>query len=108
MPTYNFRNKETGEITEEFMSISAREEYLKENVHLESYMEHPPQFNYSGQGFRSVTDRTDNTFKEVLQKISEHHPASALAQTHGKKSTKEIKTKEIFNKHMKKAKKKER
>ena len=31
MPTYNFRNKKTGEITEEFMSISAREAFLKKN-----------------------------------------------------------------------------
>ena len=29
MPTYAFRDKTTGEVFEKFMSISAREEYLK-------------------------------------------------------------------------------
>jgi len=31
MPTYNFRNKTTGETFEKFMSISARELFLSEN-----------------------------------------------------------------------------
>ena len=31
MPTYDFVNTETGEEFEEFMSISAREQYLKDN-----------------------------------------------------------------------------
>lgn len=36
MPTYAFRNKDTGEEFEKFMSISAREEYLKENTNIET------------------------------------------------------------------------
>ena len=102
MPTYNFRNKKTGEITEEFMSISAREAFLKKNKHLESYIESAPSFNYSGAGFRSVTDRTDNGFHEVLSKIAEKHPASPLAEQHGKRSIKETKTRNIIEKHAKK------
>ena len=104
MPTYNFRNKKTGEITEEFMSISAREEFLKKNKNLEPYMDSAPSFNYASRGFRSVSDRTDNGFKEVLSKIAENHPASPLATQHGKKSIKEIKTREVIKKHIKKSK----
>ena len=103
MPTYNFRNKKTGEITEEFMSISAREKFLKKNKNLEPYMESAPSFNYSSSGFRNVTDKTDNTFKEVLTNIAEHHPLSPLAEKYGpKKTIKQLKTKEAISKYMKK------
>ena len=34
MPLYDFRNKDTGEVFEKFMSISAKEEYLKENPNM--------------------------------------------------------------------------
>lgn len=104
MPTYNFRNKKTGEITEEFMSISAREAFLKKNKHLESYIESAPSFNYSSSGFRTVSEKTDNGFKEVLSKIAEKNPSSPLAQQHGKKSIKQIKTDQVFMKHAKKQK----
>jgi hypothetical protein len=104
MPTYNFRNKKTGEITEEFMSISAREEFLKKNKNLEPYLESAPMFNYSSAGFRDVTDRTDNGFKEVLSKIAEKNPTSALADRVSRKSTKELKTREVLAKHAKKQK----
>ena len=107
MPTYNFRNKKTGEITEEFMSISAREAFLKKNKNLEPYLESAPSFNYSAAGFRGVSDRTDNGFKEVLSKIAEKNPASALAEKYGNKSIKQMKTKEVIQKHMKKQKQKQ-
>ena len=101
MPTYNFRNKKTGEITEEFMSISAREEFLKKNKNLEPYIDEAPSFNYASRGFGTVTDKTDNGFKEVMSKIAEKHPASKLAEQYGpKKSIKEVKTREVLKKHM--------
>ena len=107
MPTYNFRNKKTGEITEEFMSISAREAFLKKNKNLEPYIESAPSFNYSSRGFGTVTDKTDNGFKEVMSKIAEAHPASDLAAKYGpKKTIKEIKTREVLKKHMAKQKSK--
>ena len=106
MPTYNFRNKKTGEITEEFMSISAREAFLKKNKNLEPYIDEAPSFNYSTRGFRSTSEKTDNGFKEVLSKIAEKHPSSPLAAQHGKKSIKDIKTREVINKHLKKQKQK--
>ena len=36
MPLYDFKNKETGEIEEHFMSYSAKPKFLEENPHLES------------------------------------------------------------------------
>lgn len=35
MPTYNFRHKETDEVIEKFLTISAMETFLKENVEWE-------------------------------------------------------------------------
>ena len=34
MPQYKFENTETGEVWEEFMSITGREKYLEENPHV--------------------------------------------------------------------------
>lgn len=70
MPTYTFRNKETGETFDQFMSISAREEYLKENPNLEPVI-------------GAVATIRDNPkmpggFREVLQKIHERSPGSIL------------------------------
>jgi hypothetical protein len=36
-----------------------------------------------------------------MSKIAEKHPASPLAEKYGKKSTKEIKTREVLKKHAK-------
>ena len=73
MPTYEFRNKETGEVTEVFMKISARDQYLKDNPHLEQTMTQAPAF--AGD---HITIKKDSGFKEVLQKIHEKTPGSEL------------------------------
>ena len=35
MPTYNFKNNETGEEWEEFFTISGKEEFLEQNSHIQ-------------------------------------------------------------------------
>ena len=35
MPTYKFHNKDTGEVWEEFMGISAADDMAKDNPHIE-------------------------------------------------------------------------
>mgnify|MGYP003336887611 CR=1 FL=1 len=74
MPLYDFRNKETGEVFEKMMSISAKEEYLKENPHIESMLGMPPVIDPVRLGIRT----TDQGFKEVLQRIHEKTPGSQL------------------------------
>lgn len=101
MPTYEFLNKKTNKIEEHFMSISAYDDFKENNPHLERYIGDAPLFSYSGTKDFSG-GKTDNTFKEVMQKIAEKHPASALADKVLKKSTKEIKTKQALEKHRKK------
>jgi succinate dehydrogenase/fumarate reductase flavoprotein subunit len=38
--------------------------------------------------------------KEVLSKVAEAHPTSTVAERYGKKSTKDVKTREIVKKHV--------
>ena len=71
MPTYNFINKDTGEITEKFFSISLREEYLKDNPHLESILLEAPSI---GDPVRLGIRKPDQGFREVLQKAQAAHP----------------------------------
>lgn len=98
MPTYNFLNIETGEEFEAFMKISEREEYLKTNPQIQSVMTAPAIV--SGVS-TSKQNRVPDGFKEVLSKISEAHPASAVADKHGKKSIKQARTEQVIKKHMK-------
>jgi hypothetical protein len=71
MPTYNFRHRETGEITEKFFSMSVREEYLKDNPQLESILLGAPSL---GDPVRLGLRKPDNGFREVLAKAKEAHP----------------------------------
>lgn len=73
MPTYEFRNKETGEVTEVFMKMSAKDQYLLDNPHLEQVLTHAPAFTGD-----HVSIKKDSGFKEVLQKIHEKTPGSQL------------------------------
>lgn len=97
MPTYNFLDTETGEEFESFMSISARETFLKENPHIQSVVTAPAIV--SGV---STSNKVPDGFKEVLSKVAEAHPTSEVGQRYGRKSIKEVKTREIVKKHVQK------
>lgn len=97
MPTYNFINTETGEEFESFMKISEREEYLLANPHIQPVMTAPAIVS----GVSSSTqNRVPTGFKEVLSKVAEAHPGSALAAKHKSKSIKEAKTEQVVKKHV--------
>ena len=78
MPTYTFRNKDTGEEFEQFMGISAREEFLTENPQLETVIRNAPAF---GDAVRLGVHKSDQGFKEVLQRIHEKTAGSQLNKT---------------------------
>ena len=69
MPTYEFRNKETGEVVEKFMSMSSKDQFLLDNPHLHQTITSAPAV--SGD---HITLKKDTGFKEVLQKINERVP----------------------------------
>lgn len=95
MPTYLFKDKNTGEYFEQFMSISAYYLFCEDHPELERVIEAPALV--SGV---STTGKVPDGFKEVLSKIGEAHPTSTVAEQHGKKSIKEVKTREIIKKHV--------
>ena len=96
MPTYDFIDTETGETFEKLLSISAREQYLKENPNIQ-------QVHLGAMSIVSgvsITGKIPDGFKEVLAKVSENHKQSTVADRHGKKSIRESQTQGIVNKHL--------
>lgn len=78
MPLYEFRNKETNEVIEKFMSMSSREEYLKANPNMETVISGGANFI---DPVRLGIRKPDQGFKEVLQRIHEKTPGSQLNKT---------------------------
>lgn len=66
MPTYNFRDIETGEVTEVMMRMSELDEYKKNNPHLQQFLTGAPALSTSGG---STGLKIDNGFNDVLKKI---------------------------------------
>ena len=98
MPIYIFKSTKTEETYEEFLSMSEREEYLKNNPDVIQVPTAPAVV--SGVG----GIKTDGGFNEVLSKISEAHPTSALAQRHTRRTGKQVKTQQAIAKHRKRIK----
>jgi len=97
MPTYNFIDTVTNEEFELFMKISEREEFLKENPNIQPVVSAPMIVSsVTGMGSHRVPDG----FKEVLSKVAEKHPGSAIGERYGRKSIKEARTAEVVKKHV--------
>tara|TARA_Y100000361_G_C10917502_1_gene217155 strand:+ start:122 stop:421 length:300 start_codon:yes stop_codon:yes gene_type:complete len=93
MPTYSFRNNDTGEEWDEFFSISGKEEFLEQNKHITQL---PSMVSIIGDvgGIKNDSGWGDN-----MSRIAEAHPGSPLARRYGKKSTKDINTRNVLKKH---------
>ena len=99
MPTYTFHNKVTGVVEDKILKMSEKEQYLKDNPDVEQV--HTGINIVAGVG----GIKQDSGWKENLSRIAEAHPRSSLAERHGNKSIKDIKTKQVVEKHMNKRKK---
>ncbi len=73
MPTYLFRNKDTGHEHQIFMSISECDKYLKENPNIEQLVFGAPMIGYS-----TVTRKPDSGFRDVLKKAKTSHRGSTI------------------------------
>jgi hypothetical protein len=98
MPTYDFLNTETNEVEEHFMTISGKEKFLKDNPHMKQTYTKVPGIV---RGSNMSMNVDNHGFKEVLQKVGEAHPGSDVANEHTRRSTKEVKTREVVEKHAK-------
>ena len=98
MPIYTFENTKTGEVYDDMMSIAEKEEFLKKNKHIEQKL---TTINISS-GVRGMGNmKNDGGWKDNLSRIAEAHPTSELANTHRKRSIKEVKTANVMAKHRK-------
>lgn len=97
MPTYLFRDKETGEVYEEFMTYTQRNEFLACNPDLEPVMTAPAIVS----GISGVTHKNDSGFKDMMSRVAAANPHSPLAEKYGDKGIKASKTREAVNKQRK-------
>ena len=74
MPTYDFINKKTGEITELTMSITALDKYKEDNPDMERYFGNQKTSAVYGKPKQS------DGFKEVMSKVQQHHPRANLSR----------------------------
>lgn len=75
MPTYTFRNKDTGEVFDKLMSWDDRQAYLELNPILEIVMGSPAM----GDSVRLGIRKNDDGFREVLSKIGAANYKSNLS-----------------------------
>lgn len=69
MPTYRFRNKDTGEVFEKWMLIAEKEPYLNENPNLEPLL--PTQMNVGEVGdWQNKLVSKHPSWNEVLNRAS--------------------------------------
>ena len=103
MPTYRFRNMNTGKEHDKFMSNNEREKYLKTHPIITQL---PSIVAVVGDHIMGVGPKVDGGFNENMQRIAAAHPNSPLADKFGGStvSHKEIKTRNAINKHAKEVK----
>ena len=94
MPTYVFEDKLTGEQFEEFLTMGEKEEFLKGNPDYKQVLTAPNVIS----GIRPSTGKLGG-FKEVLQRVGEANPGSAVDQAHNTRTSKQVATDKIAKKH---------
>ena len=100
MPTYRFRDMNSGEEFDEFMSMDEREKYLKTHPTIAQV---PMPVAFVGDHIMGVGPKNDEGFKERMSQIASAHPNSSLADKYKTgESHKTLKTKEVIRKHQRK------
>ena len=94
MPTYVFKDKLTGDQFEKFLSISEKEQFLKDNPNYKSILTAPNIISGARVGTGNL-----GGFKEVLQKVGEGHPGSAIDRAYNRRTTKQVATDKVAEKH---------
>ena len=93
MPTYTFKNKDTGEVFDKIMKIAEKPEYLENNPHIEKVLTAP---HFVGD---HIIKKMDGGMKETLQKIAERNPKTPLADRFSRRSAKDIQKDSIVKKY---------
>ena len=99
MPIYTFYDESSGIQWDDMMSISEKEDFLKNNQQITQV---PVAVAIVGDHIMGVGPKTDGGFNERMEQIASSHPGSPLANRYGgskNKSHKEIKTRNVLKKH---------
>tara|TARA_B100001057_G_C22590095_1_gene848607 strand:- start:96 stop:344 length:249 start_codon:yes stop_codon:yes gene_type:complete len=72
MPSYDFENKETGEVEEHMMSYTKLDQFKQDNPHLKQVILSAPSIDYDGG--TSVLKKAGDGWKEVQDKIKSGLP----------------------------------
>ena len=94
VPTYEFENTETGEVFERFLSIDGKANFLKNYPNIKQRLTAPNVIS----GARVSTGKLGG-FKEVLQKVGEGHPGSAVDKQFNTRTAKQVATDKVAKKH---------
>ena len=76
MPTYKFLNNSTGEEFEDFMSISALDQFLAENPNIVQLVNGAPLI-HSGRGI----GKPDSGFRDLLKEMKKRHSKGITRST---------------------------
>ena len=102
MPTYTFIDEaiDGGLEWDEMMSISQKENFLKENKQIKQVIK---PVAIAGDHLMGVGPKVDGGFTENMQRIAAAHPDSPMSERWGgdSRTHKEIKTRNAINKHAK-------
>ena len=79
MPTYIITNTDTNETTEKFCSWNELGIFLEENPNFKNELTTPKIIS----GIEGKTQKVDDGFTENMQRISEAHPNSPMAEKFG-------------------------
>jgi hypothetical protein len=73
MPTYSFKNINTGEEIEVSMKIADLDAYKEAHPELKQFISRPPSI---GDSVRLGLKKPDSGFRDVLKNVKSHHPGS--------------------------------
>jgi hypothetical protein len=96
MPIYTFENTKTKKVYDDMMTIAEKEEFLAKNKHIKQLL---TTINISSGVVGMGSMKNDGGWNDNLQRIADAHPTSELANRYKKKSIKEVKTKQVIEKH---------
>ncbi|MBL40059.1 MAG: FmdB family transcriptional regulator [Chloroflexi bacterium] len=89
MPTYEFKNKNTGKIEEYLLSFSEVDKFKKDNPHLSRIWTDTPNVIYKGSGFYSTDYKSSSNTKN--KKSESKESSTKEPSTKEKKSNKKSK-----------------
>jgi len=79
MPLFEFKNHDTGEEFELFISGAEKDVYLTENPHITQLLD-APMISMDSRRFMGLR-KVDQGWKDVLRKIDSRAPCSELSKT---------------------------